>query len=125
MYNYHEAVKADIREYIRQDINLANFDSWEELEDHLNDELWTADSVTGNASGSYTFSYLKAREYVLDNVDLVGEMVDAFGITAGTVCEKFLYESWEWFDVSIRCYLLAGCIRQVIDELKEEYPEKE
>lgn len=56
-YNYLEAVTSDVLDYIKEEINL---DEWkgnrEGLEEKLNDELWTVDSVTGNASGSYTFN---------------------------------------------------------------------
>ena len=54
MYDYRKAVKEDVLQYIKDEINLEEFDSLEELEEKLNDELWTEDSVTGNASGSYT-----------------------------------------------------------------------
>ena len=55
-YDYHEAVYEDVCAYIRENINFADYDTVEDLADHLNDELWTCDSVTGNASGSYTFN---------------------------------------------------------------------
>jgi hypothetical protein len=48
-YNYLEAVKEDVKNYIDSEINFTDFDSLEELEEKLNDELWTEDSVTGNA----------------------------------------------------------------------------
>lgn len=52
-YNYLEAVKEDVREYINNEIKLLDFSSLEELEEKLNDDLWINDNVTGNASGSY------------------------------------------------------------------------
>ena len=49
-YNYLEAVTADVLDYIKEEINL---DEWkgrsDDLADHLNDELWVCDRVTGNA----------------------------------------------------------------------------
>lgn len=59
-YNYMEAVKEDVKNYIDSEINFEDFDSLEELEEKLNDELWTEDSVTGNASGSYYCNSYKA-----------------------------------------------------------------
>ena len=56
MYNYLKAMKSDIMDYIRNDVNTNEFTSREELEERLNDDLWTVDSVTGNVSGSYTFN---------------------------------------------------------------------
>lgn len=55
-YNYNEAVKNDVLDYIRNEVNFSEFEDLEELEQSLNDDLWTVDSVTGNASGSYTFN---------------------------------------------------------------------
>lgn len=39
-YNYMEAVKEDVKNYIDCEINFTDFDSLEELEEKLNDELW-------------------------------------------------------------------------------------
>ena len=40
---------------------ISEFEDLEELEQSLNDDLWTVDSVTGNASGSYTFNRYQAQ----------------------------------------------------------------
>lgn len=120
MYNYNEAIKNDIRFYLDHDFDWTaareNEINADELKEQLGDELWINDSVTGNASGSYTFNSYKAMEYVLDNMELVNDMVHEFGIGAETVAEKFLNEDWEYFDVSIRCYLLNQCIDDVVGE---------
>lgn len=56
-YNYLEAVKEDVKEFIRTEIDFHEWNGNREgLEEYLNDTLWTEDSVTGNASGSYTFN---------------------------------------------------------------------
>ena len=64
MYDYREAVKDDVLEYINNEINFEDFDTLEELEEHLNEVLFTEDSVTGNASGSYTFNTYEAEENI-------------------------------------------------------------
>ena len=84
MYNYLEAMKNDITEYINDNINLADYADRDELESYLNDELFTEDSVTGNASGSYTFSRAQAHEYVTDNIDLLKDACEEFGTDAAT-----------------------------------------
>lgn len=71
-YDYREAVKDDVLEYINNEINFEDFDTLEELEEHLNEVLFTEDSVTGNASGSYTFSTYEAEENICHNLDLLG-----------------------------------------------------
>lgn len=77
-YNYLEAVKEDVKNYIDSEINFTDFDSLEELEEKLNDELWTEDSVTGNASGSYYCNSYKAEESIAHNWDLLEEALDEF-----------------------------------------------
>ena len=130
-YNYLEAMVEDILEYIRNEIELSDFSDREELEEELNDKLWIEDSVTGNASGSYTFNTWKAKEYVTDNMGLVTEMCTEFGLDSVSVAEHFLEEDWEYFDVSIRCYLLGQAIAkaldiaEALDELDYDFEEEE
>lgn len=116
MYNYLEAVTADVVEYIKNEINLADYDSREELEEALNDELWTADSVTGNASGSYYCNAWKAEEALAHNWDLLAEALTEFGQDGTNV----LKQGAEAMDVTIRCYLLGQAIAEALEELEEE-----
>lgn len=121
--DYIRQMADNIIEYVK-DNNIELFDEdgilQERVKDDLYDDLWCEDSVTGNASGSYTFSSAKAHEYVQGASDIIREMVDEFGIDSATVADKFLNEEWEWFDVSIRCYLLAGALDLACDELQAE-----
>ena len=123
MYDYREAVKSDVLEYIRNEIDFSEFDTLDELEEKLNDDLWTVDSVTGNGSGSYTFNRWTAKEYVVDGMDELKEALYEFGTSSETVAEKFLDEDWEYFDVTIRCYLLGECIAAALEELEDEFNE--
>lgn len=120
MYDYREAMTEDVKQWITDEVNLAD---WTEdrggLEQQLNDDLWTADSVTGNGSGSYTFNRVQASLYVLDNMDLLHEAIDEFATNPATVVDKFISEDWERFDVTIRCYLLGSVISDVLDEMEE------
>ena len=117
-YNYLENIKADVKEYIDNEINLKDFSDREELEEKLNDTLWTEDSVTGNASGSYYCNSWKAEEALAHNWDLLAEVMKEFG------CEVDLLEKGaEWADVTIRCYLLGQAIGEVLDEMEEELEE--
>lgn len=117
-YNYLENIKADVKEYIDNEINLKEFSDREELEEKLNEALWTCDSVTGNASGSYYCNSWKAEEALAHNWDLLAEAMKEFG------CEVDLLEKGaEWADVTIRCYLLGQAIGEVLDEMEEELEE--
>lgn len=120
MYNYLEAMKNDITEYINDNINLADYADRDELESYLNDELFTEDSVTGNASGSYTFSRAQAQEYVKDNIDLLKDACEEFRTDAATVGKWSLSEDWGKMDVTIRCYLLGQAIAEFLDDMGEE-----
>ena len=108
MYNYYDAIKNDIRDYLG-DHSSRDYDK-------LYEDLWIEDSVTGNASGSYTFSTADAEEYVKDNMDLVREACKEFCVDSDSVSEHFMDEDWEWFDVTIRCYLLGECLDDVLRE---------
>lgn len=120
MYDYREAMTEDVKQWITDEVNLADWtEDREGLEQQLNGNLWTADSVTGNGSGSYTFNRVQASLYVLDNMDLLQEAIEEFATDPATVGDKFISEDWEWFDVTIRCYLLGSVISEVLDEMEE------
>ena len=120
MYDYKEAMTEDVKEWIKENIDLTEWtEDREGLEQQLNNDLWTADSVTGNGSGSYTFNRVQASLYVLDNMDLLQKAIEEFATDPATVGDKFISEDWEWFDVTIRCYLLRSVTSEVLDEMEE------
>lgn len=115
-YNYREAVKSDILDYINNNIDFKDFNDLDELEEHLNDTLWDNDSVTGNGSGSYYCNSYAAEEAICHNLDLLGEALDAFGVS----CD-ILKDGAEAADVTIRCYLLSECIAEALEEIEEDF----
>lgn len=120
IYNYNEAVKADVKEYIQDNYTtveiIDGLTRREEFEEHLYDEMWTADSVTGNASGSYTFSTWQAEENLCHNMDLLADALADFGCGFSDI-----ERGAEFCDVTIRCYLLGSALAEVLDELEEIY----
>ena len=126
-YDYEMVMNADIRDYIRE--NYTEEEIREKLEDRdewemeLNDDMWISDCVTGNASGSYTFNTWTAREYVTDNTETLQEALRDFCEDAESIAEHFLNDDWEYFDVTIRCYLLGQVLHSVLDEIEEEMEE--
>ena len=118
MYNYREAMKEDIKDYIKE--NYKKIPSY----DDVYDELWIADGVTGNGSGSYTFCSATAKENISDNEEILQEALKEFCVDSETIADKFLNSDWEYFDVTIRCYLLGEILQEVINELKEEEEEE-
>jgi hypothetical protein len=118
MYNYEETMKNDIIDYIAENITRADYiNEREELENRLNDDLWTADSVTGNASGSYFCNAYKAAEALNGNLDLLAEALEEFGSEAADY-KRALTEP-EWADVTIRCYILGRAVSEVCEMLEE------
>lgn len=118
-YDYKEAIQDDIRSYLADnDWRFAGY-SRDELEEKLNDELWIEDSVTGNGSGSYTFSTYDAQQYVeADGKGYFEEAASEYCISAEEVAEHLF--DYEYIDVTIRCYLLGECISEVLDEMEED-----
>ena len=114
-YNYFEAVKNDVLDYIKENEIKVTTSNKDELADSLNDDLWANDSVTGNGSGSYFFNTWKAEEALCHNLDLLGEACEEFGSTA-----DLLKDGAEACDVTIRCYLLPRAISEALDELEED-----
>ena len=111
-YNYLDSMKDDINEYIKENVDLSEWaDNRDGLEEHLNEVLWTEDSVTGNEYGSYTLDPYDAEEYLAHNYNLLNEALSEFGFE-GNPLEK----GPEWCDVTIRCYLLGQAISEVLDE---------
>lgn len=116
MYDYREAMTEDVKEWIKENIDLTEWtEDREGLEQQLNDDLWTEDSITGNASGSYYCNSYNAEESIAHNWDLLNEALDEFGQNNINVIEK----GAEWADVTIRCYLLGFVISDVLDEMEE------
>lgn len=117
-YNYLEAVKDDVRDFINSEEDLfINYPDREELEEYLNDILWTDDSVTGNGSGSYFFNTFKAEKAIAHNWDLLEDALNEFGENNINPIEK----GAEWCDVTIRCYLLNQAINEVLDEFDNRF----
>lgn len=113
-YNYLEAVKEDVKSYIEENEIEVTTDNREEVGENLYDELFVHDSVTGNASGSYTFNTWRAEENLCHNMDLLKEALEEF------CCDLSILDSAESCDVTIRCYLLGQAIAEVLDEMEEE-----
>ena len=113
VYNYFETMKEDVKEYLKG-TSERDFQT-------LYDDMFIDDSITGNASGSYTFNTWKAEENIAHNMDLLKEDLEEFGGDYGEALEK----GAEHCDVTIRCYLLGQVLQEVLEELEEEEEEEE
>ena len=125
-YSYIEAVTADVLEYIQDNYSADELKELmqdrDDFAEHLNDDLWIDDSVTGNGSGSYTFNREQAKEYVLSDCEQVLEAARefCFGMDAAELMQKLFNGEWEYFDVTARCYVLGQAIDAALDEIETE-----
>lgn len=119
-YDYNEVVKADVKEYIQDNYTIEEIIEGlaerEEFDEKLYNEMWTADEVTGNGSGSYTFNRWQAEENLCHNMDLLADALADFGCGLSDI-----ERGAEFCDVTIRCYLLGSALAEVLDELEEIY----
>ena len=123
MYSYKETVKADVREWMDD-----HRDDFEGLDRHdvfevVYDSCWVADEVTGNASGSYTFSRYESRRNFFEDDDsdeYISQMIEDGFMSAEDVGKAVSESNWEYLDVSIRCWLLSDCITEILDEMFDD-----
>ena len=83
------------------------------LAEALVSSAWDDDAVTGNGSGSHTFSRDEARRRVAPNMALLAEACEELGVSDAAMGRKVLDEEWEWCDVAIRLHVLplaAGAV---------------
>ena len=122
-HDYENEIKNDLADWLREcaEYDKMTADAFEEAREKLEGEAWTADSVTGNGSGSYYCNTWKAEEAICHNLDLLAEAFREFGDTGADILEK----GAEACDVTIRCYLLGQVFGEVFEKVLDELREKE
>lgn len=123
---YFDEMYEDVLEYIAENIDLTDYTEDGELdrdtlEEKLYDDCFIADSVTGNASGSYYCNAYKAAEKVFNEIDLLIKALECFGDEPESY--KRALQSPEYADVTVRCYYLGEIIARVLDDIEEAYDE--
>lgn len=109
-YNYHAAIKEDLRNFIEEEGFDFSQDRYD-LEDDIRDLVWNSDDVTGNLNGYDTEK--ACADYLYDNMDLLYEALDYFNCLDGEKPRNINI----YFDCLIRLYLVDVCISEVIDEI--------
>ena len=119
-YNYLEELIDDILIWLDSEpYEFADFESKEELREHLFDELWPEDTITGNGQCYYA-SEKECEEFLCHNIDLLHETIEAFDITAEDFYEHFKdHNLCRYLDCSIRCYLFSEALERVMDTLEK------
>lgn len=137
-YDYKANLKADALNYIKENFSFADamdcFTTTNEngepefcetsdiignLADKFAYEMFVADEVTGNASGSYTFNTWEAEENLCHNIDLMNEVAEYFEIEP-TITTEWKHGA-EWWDVQIRCFLLNDVCYEIANDIVEEF----
>ena len=111
-YDYRSTVLIDACEYIKSEFinRLDEFDNYDEFREAVSDACWISDMVTGNASGSYTCNTWEAEENLCHNWDLLREALADFG------GEFDIEKGAEYYDVTIRCWMLGQILDDAIAE---------
>lgn len=89
----------DVLKYINENNIVVTTENRDEVEQELNDTLFTCDSVTGNASGSYTFNAWTAEEYLCHNWELLGEALTELDGGKNCIIITILVNAKEWLSV--------------------------
>ena len=127
MLSYYEEVYRDVEDLLANESELQEIIEAvplsigiERLYDALMSDSWS-DSVTGNASGSYSCNAYEAMKMVLDNtVDVAKAYID-LDITS-EMAEDFNNERWEKIDVIAR---VANLFQAVHDAVIDYFDDKE
>lgn len=116
IYSYPSHVKQDIKEFIEKRLDSGTFgllvQGDEDTIEDVKDLMFDQDDVTGNASGSYTFSTFKAEQNLMGNWDLLREAKEELQPNVDLI-EK----GPEFCDVLIRCYLLDWCFNKALADI--------
>ena len=123
---YVNQVRNDAIEYIDDQVNSGYWTKDTSIDD-IYDELFVADGVTGNGSGSYTFNSYRASENVADAI-WDDDIVCAFDEIGVNVSEFIENHDPEGLDVSIRCAILShimGDLEEHFDELFDDDDEED
>lgn len=122
-YDYEHAMIRDILDYIYDNhITIDWTDTEDNIIEDLIDMLWNEDCITGNGTQYYDTEN-RCSEYLCQNSDILYEAAQKFCIDDNINILIFHFENKtlaQYFDSTIRCYLLNDCVYQVIQKLKKE-----
>lgn len=116
-YSYRGAMLTDLEQFF-QDRKCGYID--EDYAEELREKAFLCDSVTGNASGSYTFCDVKAQHLLAGNWDLLLKVAYERGIEP-TISDEHKHSA-EWWDVAIRCYLLDDVFSFAVERWNAIHP---
>ena len=118
-YDYLKEETQDVVDYLLDNYDVKAIEDFDQddLAD-LQDDLFNEDSVTGNASGSYTFNESEAEEHLLYNRELLVEALKEFAVPPYELLYNYIDDP-EAEDVTVRCYLLSQAIEAAVENIKK------
>lgn len=119
IYDYCEAVRKDVKEYIESHYTKEEFEQdmkeFSNYSDWLYDEMFDEESVTGNEANPYAKSKEEADRYLYGNYELI---LDAYDFEYnGQIPDKSL-RTPEIIDNVVRCYVLNEIISDILNEYR-------
>lgn len=107
-YNYHEAVKDDIKKYIKE-----NFDV---VTEGMRVDVYTKTLNDKSILTPASIPREMKREYVVNNLPLLREATSRQDVDKRDIGFDFLYGFWECFDTYIRRYLVTKYFDNIFSE---------
>ena len=120
MYSYKDQIREDVKDWIENNEEQIDGLDRSEAYEFIYESCWVDDSVTGNASGSYTFSRWKARQNFFNDEDsdeYIYQMNQDGFMSAEEVGHCIETSNWERLDVCIRCWLLSDAVSDALDDM--------
>lgn len=119
--DYKNETRENIKEYLKENYSKDDLEIVSDsFIDKLRDDLFIADSVTGNGSGSYTFNSYEAEQNV-QGIIWDDEFIELLKFSYGEDLGDCMKLGAEGVDVTARCLALDYIdLKEVIDEVYEE-----
>ena len=123
-YNYVEAVKENVRSYIRDNIKILEYISRDEKEEIISNGVLTEYMNPLLVQANKKFADIEnwtAEEYLCHNFDLLFKAVNVFGLDF----EQTLTGQPAYADGIVRCYVVERAVSEVLDEYEDSLDTEE
>lgn len=119
-YNYRENIKKDIVQYIKDNINIEDFDDVEDFKIYLTKILLIPNEITGEINNSYTKDSVLSEIFLVGNLSLLSKSLEYFYNTNNINITNVLNRGAEYCDMIVRMYILETSIDEILNQIVEE-----
>ena len=131
--SYSKSVYEDAKQYLTEwwqykkerYVPIASESDFEDIRQKFEDDCFVCDQVTGNASGSYTFNRLSAKEFVLSEMEIFNNIIAEGLLEKESFADYIINEDWEALDVTARCYFVNTKVYEIFEEIVDAYKEND